>query len=109
MIESKYVPVVKGQGTFVQEWQKLNGSFKGFKGLFATIVELWKSNAGNQMVRIKSVGDDVQQYNMPAGLFIQYAEDVDGQQLVLFNEDNTEWTINHEVSFDYDPIEGLSE
>ena len=109
MIESKYVPVVKGQGTFVAEWQKKNGTFKGFKGLFATLVQLWKSNAGNIMVQIKSASDDVQLFNLPAGVFIQYAEENPDSKLVLFNKEKTEWTINPEVSFNWDPIEGLSE
>jgi len=107
-MELKYVPPVKGQGTFIAEWQKKNGSFNGFKGLFAVIDELWKSNAGNIMVRIKSVGDDVQQYNLPAGVFIQYAEENPDSKLVLFDEEGN-WTVNHNVSFNWDPIEGLSE
>lgn len=109
MNEQKYVPVVEGQGTFVQEWQKKNGSFKGFKGLFATVVTDWRSQAGNDMVRIKSVGDDVQQYNLPAGVFIQYAEENPDSKLVFFNEDKTEWALNHECPFSWDPIEGLTE
>ena len=108
-METKYVPVVEARGTFIAEWQKKNGSFKGFKGLCCTIVTDWKSEAGNEMVRIKSVGDVEMQFNPPSGVFMQYAADNPDSKLVIFNKEKTQWTLNDQCPFNWDPVDGLTE
>jgi hypothetical protein len=110
-----YVPKVKGTGSFVAEWQKANGSFKGFGlarfGLCITAKSadgnsaLWKSKNGNLMVCIHNIEND-DKYNLPAGIFIGYDEEHPGSGLVLYDGEN--WTLNQDVPFAYDPIEGIT-
>jgi hypothetical protein len=104
---SNYVRIVKGTGTFVQEWQKKNGSFKGFKGLRAILCKMWQSKAKNDLVQIEDVEDENSKYNLPAGIFLGYKEEHPDSQLVLI--DGETWTINPDVPFNYDPIEGITE
>jgi len=102
-----YVAMVIATGTFVQEWQEKNGSFKGFNGLRAVLESLWKSKGGNDLVRIQDIEDEDSQYNLPAGIFLGYAEANPDSKLVIV--DGETWTINPDVPFSYDPIEGITE